>query len=116
LTPQLIKRVHELYEELGREEVRAVLAWEKAEGEIPKDETKAEAKPEAEAIGPKPEAKAATPKPDAKTAEPKPEAKAAEPKPEAKAAETSLTLMLRPTSRLTASPAKRPPQVGPDRS
>jgi len=86
LTPQLIKRVHELYEELGREEVRAVLAWEKAEGEIPKDETKAEAKPEAEAVDPKPKAKAATPQPDAKTAEPKPEAKTAEPKPDAKAA------------------------------
>ncbi len=34
LTPQLVKRVHELYEELGREEVRAV---EKMEREILKD-------------------------------------------------------------------------------
>jgi F-type H+-transporting ATPase subunit b len=31
LTPQIIKRVHELYEELGRENVRAVLDWDKAE-------------------------------------------------------------------------------------
>jgi outer membrane biosynthesis protein TonB len=39
LTPQLVKRVHELYEELGREEVRAVEKLEKAEGEIPKNAT-----------------------------------------------------------------------------
>jgi H+-transporting ATPase len=39
LTPQLVKRVHELYEELGREEVRAVQDWEKAErGTQEKDE------------------------------------------------------------------------------
>ena len=89
MTPQLVKRVHELYAELGREEVRAVLAWEKAEREIRKDETKAEPKPEAKAAEPKPEAKATEPKPEAKATEPKPkpEAKAAEPKPEAKAAE-----------------------------
>jgi len=31
LTPQLVKRVHHLYEELGREDVRAVQDWEKAE-------------------------------------------------------------------------------------
>jgi H+-transporting ATPase len=30
LTPQLVKRVHELYEDLGREEVREVEEWEKA--------------------------------------------------------------------------------------
>jgi len=29
-TPQLVQRVHELYEELGREEVQAVQDWEKA--------------------------------------------------------------------------------------
>src|ERR1039458_1420252 len=57
LTPQIIKRVHELYEELGREEVRAVQEWE-----IREDETKAEPKPEAKATEPKPEAKAAEPK------------------------------------------------------
>ncbi|MGC1781492.1 MAG: HAD-IC family P-type ATPase [Acidobacteriaceae bacterium] len=34
VTPQLVKRVHELYEELGREEVRAVQEWEKSEPEI----------------------------------------------------------------------------------
>jgi H+-transporting ATPase len=39
LTPQLVKRVHELYEELGREEVRAVQDLEKAErGTQEKDE------------------------------------------------------------------------------
>ena len=36
LTPQLVNRVHELYEELGREEVRAVQDWEKAERETQK--------------------------------------------------------------------------------
>ena len=73
LTPQLVKRVHELYEELGREDVRAVQDWEKAEGEIRKDEDEAEPQPEAKAE-PKSEAKA-EPKPEAK-AEPKSEAKA----------------------------------------
>jgi H+-transporting ATPase len=39
VTPQLVKRVHELYEELGREEVRAVQDWERAErGTQEKDE------------------------------------------------------------------------------
>jgi H+-transporting ATPase len=37
VTPQLVKRVHELYEELGREEVRAVQDWEKNEQEAHKD-------------------------------------------------------------------------------
>ena len=73
LTPQLVKRVHELYEELGREDIRAVQDWEKAEGEIRKDEDEAEPQPEAKAE-PKSEAKA-EPKPEAK-AEPKSEAKA----------------------------------------
>jgi H+-transporting ATPase len=39
LTPQLVKRVHELYEELGREEVRAVEKLEKSEQEIRKNAT-----------------------------------------------------------------------------
>jgi H+-transporting ATPase len=30
LTPQLVKRVHELYEDLGRKEVQEVEEWEKA--------------------------------------------------------------------------------------
>jgi H+-transporting ATPase len=30
VTPQLVKRVHELYEELGLEDVRAVENWERA--------------------------------------------------------------------------------------
>ena len=33
LTPQLVKKVHELYEELGREEVRVVEELEKAQKE-----------------------------------------------------------------------------------
>jgi len=37
LTPQLVKRVHQLYEELGREEVRAVQELEQAEQEMHKD-------------------------------------------------------------------------------
>ena len=37
LTPQLVKRVHELYEELGRQDVQAVQDWEKAEREMRKD-------------------------------------------------------------------------------
>ncbi|MGO9843092.1 MAG: DUF2934 domain-containing protein [Candidatus Acidiferrales bacterium] len=38
LTPQLVKRVHELYEELGRGNVRAVEELEKAKRKIRKDE------------------------------------------------------------------------------
>ena len=38
VTPQLVKRVHELYEQLGREDVRAVEDWEKASRETRKDE------------------------------------------------------------------------------
>jgi H+-transporting ATPase len=38
LTPQLVKRVHKLYEDLGREEVRAVEDLEKTERGTPKDE------------------------------------------------------------------------------
>jgi H+-transporting ATPase len=45
LTPELVKRVHKLYEELGREDVKAVQDWEKAERETRKDEAKAEHKP-----------------------------------------------------------------------
>jgi H+-transporting ATPase len=32
--PQLVKRVHELYEQLGRQDVRAVEEWEKAQAKI----------------------------------------------------------------------------------
>jgi HlyD family secretion protein len=86
LTPQIIQRVHELYEELGREEVRAVQEWEKAKGEMRKDEPTAEPKPEAKTAEPKPEARAAEPKSETKATELKSESKATEPKPEAKAA------------------------------
>jgi len=40
VSPQLVKRVHELYEELGREEVQTVQDWEKAEPERQKNEIK----------------------------------------------------------------------------
>ena len=40
LTPQLVKRVHDLYEELGREEVRVVEQMEEAERKNPEAETK----------------------------------------------------------------------------
>jgi H+-transporting ATPase len=33
VTPRLVERVHDLYEELGREDVRAVQDWEKAQAE-----------------------------------------------------------------------------------
>jgi H+-transporting ATPase len=36
VTPQLVKRVHELYEELGREDVKAVQDWEQAHRTTPK--------------------------------------------------------------------------------
>jgi HlyD family secretion protein len=86
LTPQLVKRVHELYAQLGREEVRAVLAWEHAEEGTPENATKAEPKPVAEAAEPKPEAKTAEPKSEIKPAEPKPDATAAATTPEVKTA------------------------------
>jgi H+-transporting ATPase len=36
VTPELVKRVHELYEELGREDVKAVQEWERAKQTTPK--------------------------------------------------------------------------------
>jgi HlyD family secretion protein len=88
LTPQLIKRVHDLYAQLGREEVRAVQEWENAEPKIREDETKAEPKPEVKAAEPMPDTNAAKPKPEAKPATPSPDPVAAKPKPEAKDAES----------------------------
>jgi H+-transporting ATPase len=38
-TPQLIKRVHGLYEELGREDVQSVQDWEKAHPELEEHES-----------------------------------------------------------------------------
>ncbi len=38
-TPQLIKRVHELYEELGRADVQSVQDWEKAHPELEEHES-----------------------------------------------------------------------------
>lgn len=39
VAPQLVKRVHELYEELGREDVREVEEWEKSERETREHES-----------------------------------------------------------------------------
>jgi len=57
LTPGMIKRVHELYEELGRKDLQAVEELEKSERENRKNEVKDEPEPEAKAE-PKPGAKA----------------------------------------------------------
>ena len=38
VSPQLVKRVHKLYEELGREDVRAVQELEQAQQDMHKDE------------------------------------------------------------------------------
>jgi len=38
VTPELVKRVHELYEALGREDVQAVQDWDKAEQKIREDD------------------------------------------------------------------------------
>jgi len=46
LTPQLVKRVHQLYEDLGRQEVQAVEEMEKADRDHRSDVTKTDAKPE----------------------------------------------------------------------
>jgi H+-transporting ATPase len=46
LTPQLVKRVHQLYEDLGRQEVQAVEELERAERDNQTDEKRADAKPE----------------------------------------------------------------------
>ncbi len=43
--PEIVNKVHEFYEELGRGDVRAVMDMEKTEQEIPETETKAEAQP-----------------------------------------------------------------------
>jgi H+-transporting ATPase len=45
LTPQLVKRVHDLYEELGRKDVQAVQSLEKSEHETPKHEAQVQPKP-----------------------------------------------------------------------
>jgi H+-transporting ATPase len=34
-TPQMVKRVHQLYEALGREDVQAVQNWDKAHEKVP---------------------------------------------------------------------------------
>jgi membrane fusion protein (multidrug efflux system) len=83
LTPQLVKRVYDLYAQLGLEEVRAVQEWELRKNKSKGPETKpapAEPPPEAKAAA-KPEATGAAPPAEPKAAEPKPQAKPDEPKP-----------------------------------
>ena len=65
LTPQLVKRVHELYEELGREEVRAVQDWDNDQRKIQKPEAESEAKHGVQ-IEPEPEANKIEPATDSK--------------------------------------------------
>jgi len=48
LTPEIVNRVHKLYEELGREEVKAVQEWEETQKEQPASKTGAEQKPKGE--------------------------------------------------------------------
>ncbi len=74
LIPQMVKRVHELYEEIGRADVRAIQEWEEAQRKIQKPGAKADV-PETEAVEPKPELKITEPKTEAKAAEPKAETK-----------------------------------------
>ncbi len=49
LTPQLVKRVHQLYEDLGRKDVQAVEEFERAQRDKRTDEAKTAAKPEGNA-------------------------------------------------------------------
>ena len=67
LTPQIFTRLHELYEELGREDVKAAIALEKAEGETRKDDATAGAEPKPKPrsevnVEPKPGESKATPR------------------------------------------------------
>ena len=48
LTPEIVTRVHKLYEELGREEVKAVQEWEETQKEISAAKNGAEQKPKDE--------------------------------------------------------------------
>ncbi len=48
LTPEIVTRVHRLYEELGREEVKTVQEWEEKQKEISGAKTEAEQKPKDE--------------------------------------------------------------------
>ena len=51
LMPEIVTRVHKLYEELGREEVKAVQEWEEKQKEIPAAKNKAEQKSKDEEAG-----------------------------------------------------------------
>ncbi len=48
LTPEIVTRVHKLYEELGREEVKAVQEWEEKQKAVPAPKTEAKQEPKDE--------------------------------------------------------------------
>jgi H+-transporting ATPase len=109
LTPQIATRAYELYEQQGHHDGGAVQDWEKAEGEIRKDQAKVEPKPN-DKTGSKPETNKADPKPEDKAAT-KPDAQA-EPKPTTKVAAA-------PTAKAESKPdakadSKAPAEPGPD--
>jgi H+-transporting ATPase len=83
LTPEIAKRAYEIYESRAREGEGAAQDWKKAEGEVRKDEAKAEPKPAVKAAA-QPETKADQPKPASDTDEPKPDVKADDRTPDAK--------------------------------
>ena len=45
LSPEIVTRLHKLYEDLGREEVKAVQEWEEKQEETLEAKTKVEQKP-----------------------------------------------------------------------
>ncbi|WP_157447024.1 hypothetical protein [Cytophaga aurantiaca] len=46
MTKEIVDKVHNFYEQLGRDEVRLVQEWDEKEHKIPKVETNVEPKPE----------------------------------------------------------------------
>jgi H+-transporting ATPase len=83
LTPKIAKRAYEIYESRAREGGGAAQDWTKAEGEVRKDEAKAEPKLAVKAAA-QPETKTDQPKPASDTDERKPEVKADDHTPDAK--------------------------------
>jgi len=49
ITPQVVKRVHDLYEELGRKDLEAVQSLDNSKQQSPKQETGVQPKPEGKA-------------------------------------------------------------------
>jgi F-type H+-transporting ATPase subunit b len=85
LTPKIVKRAYELYEQHGRQSDSAIQDWTQAEREVRKGETKAaEPVPKEKAAEPRPKTET-EPKSDTEAANPQPEDKEAEPKPKTEA-------------------------------